>query len=1086
MIHDPENLTKKFHKIFDLLNEYRVFSFVPAFNAKICKRAHQIFNLPSENELIWEDFDCSQSYDFGITHDDWFAFQFDIDNDNDENSEFFNRFTFQIERNYLVRAWDDDSPSGPEGRCWINGKPLTSIDAFHDGAVLVDCPTGINHIEVIIFTAHCRSHHILKKVGVTKIHRNTEVLFRTLKVYLELIDELENDSSSSNHDLERFIRVVNMSLNQLDIRDLSFPIKLNDIRIHDRDNIVFYRSVKNCLDILFSFKTAHNTDFSVNVIGYSHLDSCWLWPFSLSKSKIINTMTNTLNLLNFPEKILKISQENNHANWKFLLTAPQHSEWIIENDENLFKEIKNQGNRIFFDGGMWIESETTISNGETLIRQIMHANQFSTNKVLFLPDCFGFSASLPQILKLSGINYFITSKISWSLYTKFPYSTFVWRGIDGSEVLTHFISCPNDKKPGATQYVGTNTVHEIIQTYNNYKQKNILPNSALCMMGRGDGGIDEEMAWNIHVLSNIPSFDGLPKVNFPNLCDIFNEIEAKKNDLNVWDDELYLERHQGTLTSGEEVKRTCKILERKLHSIEWILVIIQILCKSVDIQAINSKLEKIWRYNLLFHVHDAITGTSTNQANFELLTIGQKCIDQLNQIEQKLIVTFISHLYPSSNQAKVVFNTLSHDIDFINTTIPSGGWKIIENDEQIKYSSFETEFYQRIAKDDSFNVHKFHFNDINHNYFRNNKLIYDSQLNIISTVSLEIKLNIESGSFSYIKDRKTGRIFSSCANQFLFYNDFPIAYPSWDIQLYHKEMQLAPPKLLSFQVNETENYLQLEFQISNKSKLTQFISFHDRIMIFSTDVEWHEHDKLLKVAFPTNIRSRSAKYGIQFGYIDRPTHNNTKRDRAKYEVFGRWADLSDRTGGITICSDVKSGYDIHEGNMMLSLLKAPLQTDKWNDYGKRHFTYKVEFHSTPFNGFHATSLSDELNYPLLIHTIEFHKNQNNINAENIPNEGMFVYVQNDSQPNGIIIETLKLLNNNDIIARIYESNGGRERGSINFPFLNRENWRVYKTNLKESIIPENEVKTNTDQNWIQFEIELNSFEILTLILHKTL
>ena len=198
-----------------------------------------------------------------------------------------------------------------------------------------------------------------------------------------------------------------------------------------------------------------------------------------------------------------------------------------------------QKERIFIDGSMWVESDVTLSNGETIVRQFTASkdeyDDVVNNKVLFLPDCFGFTASLPQLMKLAGVVGFVTSKISWSEYTKFPYSTFKWRGIDGTDIIAHFISNPNDAKPGTTKYVGTNTAHEIIQTFQNYKQKDILPNSALCLMGRGDGGggVDEEMIWNIRILSLLTNkssinIESLPKINFPNLTQLFQNI--KKSD----------------------------------------------------------------------------------------------------------------------------------------------------------------------------------------------------------------------------------------------------------------------------------------------------------------------------------------------------------------------------------------------------------------------------------------------------------------------------------------------------------------------------------------------------------------------------
>ncbi|KAK8889565.1 Alpha-mannosidase 2C1 [Tritrichomonas musculus] len=1128
------NQGNKIEQYIKIIDMYRIVSFHPIENAKVCRRAKLLFKPPSIEipDTEWEEFDSTKPFDFGTTKDDWFAFQGDLTLTQEKIKfpEFLPKITFSINKNYLVRAWDDDSPSGPEGRCWLDINPLTSLDSFHDGTFfsqnLMNDKITSHHFEAIIFTAHCSSHHKLTKFGITMFHRDTEILYRVLKVLMNLIEELESQKDSNlktaKSDKFKIIDAVEKALCLLDIRDSSYPIKLNSIRVHDTSKQSFYLSVKNCLNSLFlnlerNFPTKIEKNFSVNVIGYSHLDSCWLWPFSLSKSKITNTMTNTINLLNFPSNFFSKSEANQElcfkqlskeSDWKFLVTAPQHLEWIKENDSDLYNRIIHEKNRIFIDGAMWVESDTTLSSGETLVRQFMMVN--SEGNVLFLPDCFGFSASLPQLMKLAGVIGFVSSKITWSEYTKFPYSTFKWRGIDGTDIVTHFISNPNDAKPGTTKYVGTNTAHEIIRTFQDYKQKEILPNSPLCMMGRGDGGggVDEEMIWNIRILSMLSdsfSIESLPKINFPDLTQLFQSIEKKENELNIWDDELYLERHQGTLTSQEEVKRICKQYESHLHSIEWLIVVLESITNDFKFNIhdfTELSLDDFWKQSLLFHFHDAVTGTSTNQANFELLTIGLSSISVLEKIES-ILLNFLNDIVQKKSTLTdhvIYFNSLSHDREIGNKlVVPSGGWKIIDSKQNpVLFEKVETDFYERINLDDSFKIHHFTVNEmnLNGNSESNSETLFDSTNFTVTTESLVIKFNSKTGGILSVKDRKKNREFlNDEGNKFLFYEDRSVAYPAWDIQLYHKEMQLDRPKIISFTFGE-KNSVVAEYLIDelSQSKIIQKIEFKNSQMTFSTRVNWKDHDKLLKVSFPTKIRSRSARFGIQFGHIERPTHQNTIRDMAKYEVFGRWADLSDSTGGVTICADIKSGYDVHEGEMMLSLLKAPLQTDKWCDYGWRKFTYKVDFHAEMFDAVRATNMSDELNYPLIycqekVPTNMKYKLKDYLATSDLSLlEGKFVEIKDEFNNNdhqcvkcGVILETLKPSNDgNGFVARFYETKGGMRKVNISFPLLQEKKWKVNFVDFHENILSYNQIIILNNSKCLEFSIYFKPFQIISI------
>jgi alpha-mannosidase len=264
-------------------------------------------------------------------------------------------------------------------------------------------------------------------------------------------------------------------------------------------------------------------DQSISIIGYSHIDTCWFWPFSLTRYKIVNTAAAMLHLMELPPQEFGESA----VEWRFLATAAQHYKWLKEDSPEIYAKVLKAIHQGSWEvnGGVWVEPDTTLLSGESLVRQLAlgiryFEKEFAAKQtVLILPDCFGFSGNLPQILLKAGIDSFVTSKVSWSEYTQFPYSTFMWRGIDGSDVFTHFITTPSSWSEKTATYTGTSTAYEMIGTLKAYKQKDILPHSALHTSGNGDGGggITEEMVWNLNLMAECPEFRAYPGFSFRRL-----------------------------------------------------------------------------------------------------------------------------------------------------------------------------------------------------------------------------------------------------------------------------------------------------------------------------------------------------------------------------------------------------------------------------------------------------------------------------------------------------------------------------------------------------------------------------------------
>ena len=1088
-VYDWKHQHKKIKKYLELMSTAIQVDFKPAEDAFFIKNCSASFKQPTlvENESLWQHFEANASFPFNETKGEWLSFKakLKIPEKFDEKNHKL-RFIFDISRNYKVRRWDDDFPAGPEGRFWINNSLIAAIDEFHNGATINE----VGDVEVRIFSARCLSEHTLNSFGVAAIDRETEKLYK----YLLFIKKLFKELPAESNDRQRLMDITNEVLPLIDVRDLSYPIDLPDSRRHDKNKTLFYKSVpvamKRLEELLKEAPQHDENDPFINVIGYSHLDTCWEWTYNTSHYKFSNTAATMLHLIDNPPSELS-------PQWRYLATSAQHYRWCEKDDPELYKKIIEAAKkgRWEVDGVSWVEPDTNLPCGESLVRQVLYGISFF-NKLgfkqttFFVPDCFGFSPALPQILKLAGIRNFVTSKISWNEYNDFPYHTFNWRGIDGSKVTAHFITTPCQWAGQAATYTGVATARELVGTYTQYKQK-IIPEVALHTAGNGDGGggVTEDMIWNFEILNRMPRLQGVPHLKFKTLGQLFEDIRKHEKRLPTWDGELYLEYHRGTATSQEEVKRQNRVFESLLHNVEWLAVIWNTLTSKTGTvtDEFKQRIDRIWEDVMMYQFHDAVPGTSVNDANVDILVSGKKSVDELFEIQQELAKNLSSLMRTSTeDNTRIVFNTLSHSRKVDGVQVPSGGWTSVSNPSIIKNERVETTFFDINGEE-----HKRNTSFVSTK--ENGNVVFDSRTNTVKTEKLVIEFNNETGHIKQITDRKTTRKYlKKEGNKFEFYEDRPNNWPAWDIQLYHKEMELDPPKLVKFEFKDNKVFTQYIIPAENETQQTvinQTISFGEEtpVIDFTTDVLWQEHDKLLKVCFPTTIRSRKAKFGTQFGHQERPTHANLPQDMAMFETNGRWCDLSDGSGGMMLASDVKAGFDVHESNMKLSLLKAPLQTDKWADYGKRHFTYRLYVHSDLFEDSYSFEKADELNTQPVVTNYE--QPTTPISENSLPMQSAFVISSNPQ----IVVETLKPAENGKgFICRMYEANGGWAKTTISFPLLSSKEWKVKNVNIIEEEIEQEGKKdmineifgADTEDDQLIVSTEFDAFEIKTLLVEK--
>ena len=1143
---DPINTIQKIQNILKFIYKKRVWKYIPAKNTIYSIREQNNQIDPSKMRIIPSDeiicskinedempisntSDCLNWESFNISDDGfsfpckdpytWIFFQGDLAIDSDEiinSSEYSYYFSFDIEPHFDGQQWGDYFPAGPEGRIWLNGHPFGAIDEFHDGATL----TEFGHVELRIFTGRISSHHTLNNFGISILHQETESLYETIRFLMGVLKEISHEKT---YKYFQIVTILDKTVRMLDISEFSSS-SLESVRKLSSDESLafsgFYKSVHSALSYLKksldSLPKPTKDDPAISVIGYSHIDSCWMWPFNISRVKIVNTAISMLRLININKESgfkTRFSEfKENEFKHKFLATSAQHYKWIKEDDPEVFakiiEEIRN--GRWEANGAAWIEFDSNLPSGESLVRQLVmgirffdkEVNQINSSfhinqTVLFLPDCFGFPGNLPQIMRKAGLKYFVTSKISWSEYTTFPHSTFKWRGIDGSDVIAHFVSTPTYWDNSKTTYTGVSDAYELIQTLSNYKQQFILPTSALHTSGNGDGGggITEQMLINMNIMNQLPRIPNVPRITSPSLTEMFEIISQKEDVLHVWDDELYLEYHRGTYTSQEEIKRQNRQIEALLHNCEWLSVILFSVL-DFKLKASIDLIESFWEDALLLQFHDSLPGTSNNEANKDILNKGHNALANINMIEQILSRIIASTIIDcNKDNHTFVFNTLSHERIYQDKIVPSGGWTIYDSDLGIQYDDTETTINQ-VTKKLSYKIVSTTLNPF----------VNDSQKVKISKDSKNDSINVstpflsiiftQNGTMKSVKDVKTGREFiSSPCNLFELYEDRPLNFPAWDIQKYHKEMQLFNAiKFEGFEIISSTS-IKLKFTISSSgnfsseelrtSQINQTITFSEDspLIDFVTDINWTEHDKLLKVAFPTTIRSKFARFGIQFGHITRPTHINTLRDFAKFETCGRWADLSDSTTGVALMSNVKSGFDVHENVIRMSLLKSSTVPDKWADFGIRKFSYRAVFHASSFEESNVVFYSDELVCPISVSTTNNETVPSFNITKKLPQEASFVKLDSDK----IIMETLKLSYDNEkgFVVRVYESTGGWVKSKISFPLLAAKQWKVVVVDLLERPVSDDQnVKKIEGNEFLELEIELKPFELLSIMLIK--
>lgn len=747
-------------------------------------------------------------------------------------------------------------------------------------------------------------------------------------------------------------------------------------------------------------------------VGHAHLDTAWLWPLDITHLKMAHTAANQLRLMErYPEYVFVHSQASQY-------------EWMEKEHPALFKEVKEAIKRGQWEavGSMWVEADCNLTGSESMIRQFLYGMKWFKEKLgvetkdMWLPDVFGYSAALPQILTKFGIKYFLTQKISWNQFNKFPHHTFWWQGIDGTKIWSHF--------PPADTYCGSCEPKEVVYSVKNYRDHGRADQS-LYAFGYGDGG-GGPTERHIELLRR-----GRLAPNYPEVAagkhalDFFREAYDRSSDLMTWVGELYLELHRGTYTSQAANKKNNRTSEFLLRDAEWLACFAEGFPKAYPAE----RLEKAWKLVLLNQFHDIIPGSSVNEVYAdsdrdyaEVLQVGADVIrENLVKIGSK---------FDTSTCTKPVAL-------FQNTAIVSEA-SVPVPDEGGTFESIT-------VGDQILPVQEV-------DMWGEKKLIFPTPLAALETVAVgdlrpspapsrpRLKASarrIENdtwsvrfdahGGITSIQSLDDGTEFvtpGELANVFQLFDDHPLFWSAWDVDVFSLEKPTNLLRSESFEIVErgpVRVAAELEKRFGN-SIIRQRVSLGPTPGIrFDMWIDWHEEDKMLKLAFPVNVNASRARYEIQFGSVDRPTHDNTTWDMAQFEVCAqKWVDLSEGDQGVALLNDGKYGHDIKNGVIRLSLLRSPKAPDPECDMKIHRFSCVLLPHFGPHNHADVVKAAYALNAPLRSAWLE-------------PKTGergtLPPLVHCDDR--NIVIETVKRAESGKgIIVRLYEAHNARGRAAL--------------------------------------------------------
>ncbi|MFX3617357.1 MAG: alpha-mannosidase [Sporolactobacillus sp.] len=961
----------------------------------------------------------------------------------------------------------DGYNSGFESLLFLDGEPYQGVDSNHKEVFLDKAYSG-KTIELALKLwsglegggPRKIMTHLLRYADYAFLNSTVDDLYYTSKNLLSTVMILD-----ANHP-ERAEMLNNL--------DRAFQ----KIDWTDPGSLAFYDTCTEAQRLLshqLSVMKKH-TPVTVTAIGHTHIDVAWLWRLKHTREKAVRSFSTVLRLM------------ERYSEYIFLQTQPQLYQFIKEDYPEIYQQIKKKvkEGKWEIDGAMWLEADCNMPSGESLVRQILYGSRFIKKEFdqevhyLWLPDVFGYSWALPQILKKSGIDTFMTTKISWNEYNRMPHDTFIWRGIDGSEVLTHFITTPEPRTLGTDSWFYTyNGMMEpgIIQgLYDGYRDKAVNQDLLLSYgYGDGGGGVTRDMLENRRRMDRIPA---LPHVQTGKAKDYFEQlhqtIDQTDRYVHTWDGELYLEYHRGTYTSQADVKKMNRRLELAYREMEFLqlLAVKWIPDWSYPAEALHAG----WTIILRNQFHDIIPGSAIH----EVYQDNKKDYAKAFSIIEELMQAFKDKLFDSNRRVWTLMNSAGWERqELVSLPVHEEGYFIDEAQNKLPTVKTRSGYFVDAPAIPALGSQKIEFvpssgdagshpvteeNSIEKRTVQKRCLVIGE--NQIETRYYTIKWNTD-GQLTKIYDKQFQRSVlaeNARGNILQLFEDKPIDFDNWNIDIFYsqKKRELKAEKIEVLEDNGQFAVVQFTY-VFGQSRLSQKMKVYQnrRRIDFQTAVDWQERQQLLKAAFEVDVRATEATYQIQYGNVRRPAHWNTSWDMAKFEsVAHQWIDFSERDYGVSLLNDSKYGHDVKDHTMRLSLLKGGIYPDTEADIGHHEFTYCLLPHRGDYVEGKVEQEAWSLNNPLLIAP-----------GSSMLNDAPLFKIENEEP---LAIDAVKQQEDgHGFILRLHDHTGSRRKIKL-IPTFDYERW-------SETDLMERELPAAAAQPVKEVEFTLKPYEIKTLL-----
>jgi len=944
-------------------------------------------------------------------------------------------------------GWD---ALNPQFLAYVNGKVVQGLDVNHTEVLLTErAKTGTEYvIDLYAYTGMQEAYTELE-LSVCGLDEDVERLYYHLQVPLQ-VAQLQGEE-----DINR-IAILNYLTEAINLLDLRQP-----------GSKAFHASVKKALAYLdreFYGKECGDNTITEICVGHTHIDVAWLWTLGQTREKSVRSFATVINLM------------KQYPDYVFMSSQPQLYQYVKDDCPELYEEIKGmvKAGRWEVEGAMWLEADCNLASGESLVRQILHGKRFMReefgvdSKILWLPDVFGYSAALPQILKRSGVDYFMTTKISWNEFNRMPYDTFMWQGLDGTEVLTYFISTQEYNKGVAgtnTTYNGDTTPSQVLGAWNRYQQKEINRTVLNCYgFGDGGGGPTKPMLERLERLDK--GLPGMPKTRKGTALPFFRQLEetvGSNKRLPRWVGELYLEYHRGTYTSIARNKRFNRKAEFLNQETEWLSTLASLLTGADYPQ---EQLTSIWRTTLLNQFHDIIPGSSIRQVYEESRAQYLDLFEEEDTLVEDALGALIADI-DAPVPSIIVFNALGvARSDLVEVSLPYG-WDVVSVwDGETALATQRTADGRLlfVARDvPAFGYKAFTLRRESRSVKAEGKVSAKGMENAHFSLKID-----GDGSITSLVDKRSGREVLKAggrANLLQVFEDKPFEYDAWNLEIYYQEKMWEIGKADKIEVIES-GPVRWALRVRRTfldSTIDQTYYLYSEIarIDFDTTIDWKEFDLVLKAAFPVDIHAEKATYEIQYGNVERPTHWNTSWDWARFEVCAhKWADLSESGYGVSLLNDCKYGHDIRDGVMRLTLLKAATYPNEDADREVHKFVYSLYPHEGGWREGETAQMAYRLNVPLRAAVTEGNKGT----------QAAIYSLASCDAPN-VMIEVVKQAEDGDgVIVRLYEYMNQRSTATVTF---GKKASSVEECDLLENKIAAIQHKGNV------FSFEVRPFEIRT-------